>query len=109
METMNPETLTTLTPNFDAARNQFNRLISEAARLHDSIQVCDETSRAAFNALSRIQAFADQIDLIMALMKEDVRVVEELSDMPQAMWTEPFGDSFQQWLKNSRSTPMKVN
>ncbi|MFP5235906.1 MAG: hypothetical protein ACLGSD_08375 [Acidobacteriota bacterium] len=109
METMIPDTQTTLTPSFDAARTQFNRLVSEAARLHDSIQVCDETSRAAFNAVSRIQAFADQIDLILALMKEDVRVVEELSDAPQAMWAEQYGDSFQQWLKSSRGAAMKVN
>ena len=109
METMIPDTQTTLTPSFDAARTQFNRLVNEAARLHDSIQVCDETSRAAFNAVSRIQAFADQIDLILALMKEDVRVVEELSEAPQAMWTEQYGDSFQQWLKSSRGAAMKVN
>lgn len=109
METMTPDTPPTLTPQFDAARNQFNRLISEAARLHDAIQVCDETSRAAFNAVSRIQAFADQIDLILALMKEDVRVVEELSEAPQAVWTQPHGDSFQQWLKSSRSAAMKIN
>lgn len=109
METMTPDTLSTLTPNYDAARTQFNRLISEAARLHDAIQVCDETSRAAFNAVSRIQAFADQVDLILALMKEDVRVLEELSEAPQAVWTQQYGDSFQQWLKSSRSATMKIN
>lgn len=110
MHTKTSDTFSTLTPDFDAACDQFTCFGRETTRLHDAIQISDETSRAVFTALTRIQALSDQIDLILALMKEDVRVVEELSKDPEdANRSERFGDSFQRWLRTSRDATLKIN
>ncbi len=99
-----------LTPSFEAARNQFSRLSREATQLHESIQIHDDRSRAVFSALSRLMAMSDQIELVLTLMREDVRVIDELSaGSADGLWSEPSDDSFQQWLWAPRSSSFKIN
>lgn len=102
---MNTNKDSSLTSIFEAARNQLSQLSREAAQLHEGLQVTDEQSRAIFNSLSRLLAMSDQIDLIMALMREDVGVVDELAgDSLELLWPERLGDSLQQWLVSPRTS-----
>ncbi len=106
----NFEPTSSLAPTFEAARNQLSQLSRQAAQLHEIMQVSDEKSRAIFNALSRLLAMSDQIDLVMSLMREDVRVVDELSaDSQELLWAEQFGDKFQQWLRAPRAAAPKIH
>lgn len=103
------ELTSSLTPSFEAARTQFTKLGREAAQLHEIIQVQDEKSRAVFNALSRLLAMSDQIELVMALMREDVRVIDEVcAESHDLLWAEQFGDKFQRWLGAPRSGTSKI-
>lgn len=97
--------LPSLAATFEAARAQLTRLSNEASELHQTLQVNDEKSRAIFNSLSRLIAMSDQIDLITALMREDIRIVEELGGYSQEFhWPEQLGDSFQHWLRTPRGS-----
>lgn len=101
---------TSLATAFETARTQLSRLSREAAQLHEGLQVTDEKSRAIFNALSRLLAMSDQIDLITALMREDVRVIEEIGgESNDFLWPEHLGDSFQQWLRTPHTGTTKIH
>ena len=105
-----PELISSLAPTFEAARTHLSRLSREAAQLHEVIQVQDEKSRAVFNSLSRILAMSDQIELVLSLMREDVRVIDEIApESGDVLWTEQFGDSFEQWLRASLTGALKIN
>lgn len=110
MHTETPEIFASLTPRFDSACEQLKQFSRDAAQLHEALAVRDDASRAVFNALSRILAFSDQIELILALMREDVRAIEELSNGSiDALWNEQFGEYFHQWLRTPRGANSKVN
>lgn len=99
-----------LSDKHDHLKNALESLTTDTLQMHGSLTVRDEASRAAFASLSRITAFSEQIDLILELMREDVRVVEELSDASaEGLWNQPFGDSFQRWLRSAREEAPKLN
>lgn len=107
---MDTHKTSSLVSTFEAARAQLSHLSREAAQLHEGLQVTDEQSRAIFNSLSRLLAMSDQVDLVMALMREDVRVIDELAgDSHEFLWPEQLGDSFQQWLRTPRSSATKIH
>lgn len=105
-----PVLASSLSPRFQAVHDHFTAFGREALQVHETINVHDESSRAAFSAISRLRAFSDQIELILTLMREDVQILEEITgDSAEALWNEQFGDSFNQWLRTSFRTTAKVN
>lgn len=110
MDTEIPEIAASLTPRFDTACEQFKDFSRAAAVLQEALAVRDDASRAVFRSLSRVMAFSDQIELILALMREDLRAIEELSSASiDALWSEPFGEYLHHWLRMSRGANSKVN
>lgn len=95
---------------FQAFREQFTEFTQDAAELHDTLPVNNDASRAAFNSLSRILGFADQLNILVSLMREDVRVVEELTANPvTAKWTDEIEHCFYDWLKASKGAAPNIN
>lgn len=104
------EIVSPLAEKFQAFYELFNEFTQDAAELHGSMPVCDDASRAAFSSLSRIMGFADQLNVLVSLMREDVRVVEELTSDPiTANWTPEIGHSFYDWLRASKIAAPKIN
>jgi hypothetical protein len=98
-----PESTMTLAQKFQAFYELFTDFTQDAAELHSSLAVTDDPTRAAFNSLSRILGSSDQLNLVVSLMREDVRIVEDLtSDPVQANWTGEIDHGFYDWLKASR-------
>src|SRR5579862_6143071 len=105
-----PEAVSTLMQKFQSFYEQFAEFSHDAAELHGSLPVRDDASRAAFSSLSRILAFTDQLNILVSLMREDVRVVEELTTNPVAAnWTGEVEHCFYDWLKATRAAAPNVN
>ena len=99
-----------LVQKFQAFYEQFTDFTHDAVELHNRLPVHDDASRAAFNSLSRVLAFVDQLNLLVSLMGDDVRLVGELTTNPvAATWTEEIDRSFYEWLKSSRNASPNVN
>jgi len=101
--TSSPESTMTLAQKFQAFYELFTEFTQDAAEVHSSLPVHDEPTRAAFNSLSRILGFSDQLNLLVRLMREDIRVIDELtSDPVHANWTGDIEHCFFDWLKASK-------
>jgi hypothetical protein len=105
-----PELTSPLMQKFQAFYEQFTEFTLDATDLHDNLPVHDDASRAAFNSLSRILAFADQLNILVSLMREDVRLVEELTTNPvTARWTDEIDHRFYECIKASKTAGSNVN
>jgi hypothetical protein len=110
MITDTPEIASHLTHRFQAFYELFTEFNHDAAELHGNLPVHDDASRAVFNSLSRIMAFVDQMNLVVSLMREDVRVIEELTkDQANAPWNEQIKHCFYDWLRTARTAAPNVN
>jgi hypothetical protein len=99
-----------LTQKFEAFYELFTEFANDALELHSTLAVNNDASRAAFSSLSRIMALSDQLSMVVSLMREDVRVIDELTANPvNETWTDQIEHCFYDWLKASRSGAHNVN
>jgi hypothetical protein len=99
-----------LMQKFQAVYELFSEFSQDAAELHESLGVNDEASRALFTSLSRIMAFNDQMNILVSLMREDVRVIDELtSGTVTASWSDQLDRHFYDWLRASKTAAQNVN
>ncbi|HWG21298.1 MAG TPA: hypothetical protein VG225_12275 [Terracidiphilus sp.] len=104
------EITSTLTEKFQAFYELFTEFTHEAAQMHGSLPIRDEASRAMFNSLTRVMAFSDQMNMVLSILREDVRVIDELSTGPvKPLLADKFEDCFYEWLIASRGTSPNVN
>jgi hypothetical protein len=102
---MNPPTVEPPSPfaeKFKALYELLSEFSRDAIQLRYRIKVNDDRTRAVLSSLSRITGFSDQLQMVMALMREDVRVVEELAAPADPLWPEQFEDSYRQWVQGGR-------
>jgi hypothetical protein len=105
-----PEITSPLAQKFQAFYELFTEFTQGAAELHGTMPVHDDASRAVYNSLSRIVAFSDQLGILVSLMREDVRVIDELtSDPVTALWTPQIEHCFYDWLRASKTAAPNVN
>ncbi len=105
-----PEMRSPLAEMFQDLGESLNAFTVEATDLHKSVAVSDDASRALFTALSRITAFSDQLHMILALMGEDVRVMEEIGMAPTPGFESAEHENcFYEWLRTSRKGGVTVN
>ena len=108
--TYTSENAAALTQKFQAFYELFVEFTQDAAEQHAGLPVHDDASRAVFNSLSRIMAFSDQLGVLVSLMREDVRVVDEMtSNLLTANWTGEVEHCFYDWLKASRAVSPNVH
>ena len=82
----------------------------EAAELHKAVVVADDASRALLTALSRITAYSDQMQMVLSLMGEDVRVTEEIGMGPTPEFDMAEHENcFYEWLRAARKGGAAVN
>lgn len=99
-----------LTEKFQAFYEFFTDFWRQAAELHENLPVHDDASRAVYNSLSRINAFSDQLNILVSLMREDIRVIDELTSDPVApTWTAQIEHCFYDWLRASKAAAPGVN
>lgn len=110
---MTPDTLditVTIPETFRTFSELFAGFTHATAQMHSSLAVHDDATRALFNSLSRIAAYSDQVQLILSLMQEDIRVVDELTSAREnAPWTTEVEHFFYEWLRFSRTAAPKLN
>ena len=105
-----PEITSFLPQKFQAFYELFTDFNQGAADLHANLPVHDEASRAVYNSLSRIMAFSDQLNILVSLMREDIRVIDELtSDPVTPTWTAQIEHGFYDWMRASRTAAPNVN
>jgi hypothetical protein len=99
-----------LMQKFQAVYELFSEFSQDAAELHESLGVNDEASRVLFTSLSRIMAFNDQMNILVSLMREDVRAIDELTTgMVTPTWSDQLDRHFYDWLRASKTTVQNVN
>ena len=99
-----------LTEMFEDLRETLNAFAMEAAELHKEVMGSDDASRALFTALSRITAYSDQLQVVLALMGEDVRVTEEIGiGTTPGFKSAEHENCFYEWLRTSRKGGVTVN
>lgn len=105
-----PDVASPLADKFQDLHDALLAFGTEAAEFHKSLAVADDASRALFTALSRITAYSDQLQMVLTLMAEDVRVTEEIGTATgmdfESMEHE---NCFYEWLRASRKGGMTVN
>lgn len=110
--TPSPLIPSTLVDRFQELHDALNTFAIEATQFHNSLTVSDEATRALFTSLSRITAYSDQMNMIMALMSEDVRVTDEIGSGPVSrpeFENDEFENCFNEWLRLSRKGGLAVN
>ncbi|HEY2857788.1 MAG TPA: hypothetical protein VGJ21_05180 [Terracidiphilus sp.] len=110
MITDSPEISSSIPQKFQAFYELFTEFNQGAAELHGNLPVHDEASRAVYNSLSRIMAFSDQLNILVSLMREDVRLIDELTTDPvKPTWIAQVDPGFYDWLRASRAAAPGVN
>jgi hypothetical protein len=110
MNTDTPIDALSLMQKFQAFYEQFAEFSHDTAEFHENLPLHDEASRAVFNSLSRIMAFTDQMNILVSLMREDVRLIDELtSDPVTASWSEQLDRCFYDWLRAGKPAAPNVN
>jgi hypothetical protein len=105
-----PDVASPLAEKFQDLHDALYAFSVEAAEFHKSVPVADDTSRALITALSRITAYSDQLQMVLTLMAEDVRVTEELGAEPSMDFESiEHENCFYEWLRMSRKGGMTVN
>lgn len=99
-----------ITDKFQAVCEVFGDFSQNLGQMHGTMPVHNDASRVVFSSLSRITAYADQVQLILTLMREDIRVIDELvSDPVTAALTGQLEHCSYDWLKSSRATATNVH
>lgn len=99
-----------LAERFQELQDTLNAFTAEAAELHRGITVNDDASRALFTALSRVTAFSEQLQMVLALMGEDICVAEEIGSVPGGEFElDEHENCFYEWLRTSRKGGVTVN
>lgn len=112
MKSQTPNLPSSLVERFQGLRDALNAFTSEATELHNILPAADEAGRALLTSLSRITAYSDQMQMVLALMSEDVRVTEEIGAGPgigPQFETPEVENCFYEWLRASRNGGMAVN
>jgi hypothetical protein len=105
-----PNTPSSLVDSYQDLRDALNAFATEAAQFHKCVAVTDDATRALFTALSRITAYSDQLQMIMALMREDVRITSEIgADSGLEFESLEFANCFYEWLRAARMGGQAVN
>jgi hypothetical protein len=105
-----PDLGVSFTEKFQSFYQQFTLFTHDVAHMQNNMPLHDDASRAMFSSLSRLLAFSDQMNLLLTLMRDDVRVIEELSaDGSTGAWTEQIEHCFYEWLKASKNSAPNVN
>jgi len=102
----------TLVERFQDLREALSAFTAEATELHGSLPVTDDAGRALLSSLSRITGYSDQMQMVLALMAEDVRVTEEIGAGPgigPQFETAEVENYFYEWLRASRNGRLTVN
>ncbi len=75
-----------------------NELSIDASQFHSGVHIQDANSRNLFQALSRILAVSDQMQMVLTLINEDVRAIEATGVDPMtAFWMDQIDGSFEEW------------
>lgn len=108
-----PETVLiadSLQAKYNDLKKIVNDLSVEATLFHSSLSVNDTISRNLFNSLSRISAMADQMQIALTLMNEDMNVVEAASADPvSALWKEQLESAFEEYGTGIAMTNTKIH
>lgn len=107
-----PNLPSTLVERYQDLRDTLNAFTTEAAELQSSVPVTNDASRALFTSLSRITAYSDQMNMVLALISEDVRVAEEIGAGPgiaPQFETADIENCFYEWLRTSRKGGLAVH
>jgi len=105
-----PELTSPLAEMFLDLHATLNAFTAEAAELHKAVAVTDAASRALLTALSRITAYSDQLQMVVSLMGEDVRLTEEIGMGPTPKFDSAEHENcFYEWLRTSRKGGVTVN
>jgi hypothetical protein len=95
---------------YQLLHDTFNDLACDAARFHNALLVHDMAARGLYNALSRIVAFSDQLQVGLSLMREDVRAIETaLSDPADACWAAHLDGFLEEWCAKRETPISKLN
>ncbi len=104
------ESASPFSEKFQALYELLIRFAAEAQQMHAHLKVQDDASRAVYTSLSRISGFSDQLHMVLCLMRDDVRVVEELSaGLPAVLGPEQFEDSYYHWVRLERQSPAPMH
>ncbi|UWZ82492.1 hypothetical protein [Occallatibacter riparius] len=110
MNSDTPNLSFSLMQKFHAFYELFTEFSHDAAEMQQNLPVQDEASRAMLSSLSRISAFSDQMNMVVSLMREDVRVLDELTtDQVTDSWSEQLDRYFYEWLRASKNATPNVN
>ena len=91
-----------LLEKFETLHQAFIDLNSDAADFQQELNLSDSTSRSQFDALSRTLAFCDQMHLVLTLMREDLRSLEQRPrSCDPSTWTDRLDDCIEEWLRNA--------
>ncbi|HWE86048.1 MAG TPA: hypothetical protein VG267_13980 [Terracidiphilus sp.] len=107
-----PNLPSNLVERYQDLHDALNAFTTEAAELHRRVPVTDDATQALFTALSRITAYSDQMQMVLALMGEDVRVTEEIGaglGIGPQFETADIENCFYQWLQTSRKGGLAVH
>jgi len=100
----------TITGKFQSVCDLVADFSADLGQMHGSMPVHNDASRAMFSSLSRITAYADQVQLILTLMREDIRVIDELvSDPMTAALMGQMERSFYGLLRTSQTAASNVH
>lgn len=105
-----PDVVSPLAERFQDLHDVLIAFTTEAAEFQKSISVADEATRALLTALSRISAYSDQLQMVLNLMAEDVRVTEEIGSAPGMDFESVEHENcFYEWLRTARKGGLTVN
>lgn len=99
-----------LKDKYQILNDAFNDLAYDAAQFHSALMIHDMPTRGLYNALSRIVAFSDQLQVGLKLMREDVRAIESaLSDPAEACWAAHLDGCLDEWYAKLGVPNSKLN
>lgn len=99
-----------LRSKYQLLHDAFNDLAADAAQFHSALLVHDMPTRDLYNALSRIVAFSDQLQVGLSLMRDDVRAIEAaLGDPADACWAAHLDGCLDEWYASLNTPLSKLN
>ena len=105
-----PAINSSLAEKFETVWERFAEFTQDLGKMHNAMPVHNDAARAVFSSVSRLTAFSDQARLILSLMREDIRVIDELTSDPVTVaLTGQIEHCFYEWLRSSRAAASNVN